>query len=164
MERSRIAALRFFAGLPEAELAAVASVAFEIEVASGQALSTDGDLGHALFAIETGSADVVIGDTTVRTIGTGDVVGEIAVLASPPDPFAPPEVAEGGRRTASVIATSAMRLVGLFKRDVWAMAQRAPLAAQRLRAKLDEHRAADERRAIDKQRSSPGADPLPPPS
>ena len=51
----------------------------------------------------------------MRTIGAGDVVGEIAVLASPPDQFAPPEVAEGGWRTASVVATSPMRLITLFK-------------------------------------------------
>jgi hypothetical protein len=53
----------------------------------------------------------------VRTLSIGDVVGEIAVFASPPDPSAPPEVAEGGLRTASVVATSPMRLIGLFKRE-----------------------------------------------
>ena len=164
MERSRVAAVRFFADLPEAELDALASVAFEMEVACGQALSTDGEYGHALFAVETGAADVVIGDTTVQTIGAGDVVGEIAVLATPPDPFAPPELAEGGRRTASVIATSPMRLIGLFKRDVWTLEQRAPLTARRLRAKLEEHRAADQQRALDERRGTPGGDPPPPSS
>jgi hypothetical protein len=68
------------------------------------------------------------------------------VLASPPDPFAPPEVAEGGLRTASVVATSPMRLIGLFKRDVWALDRRAPAANQRLRAMLEERRAEDARR------------------
>jgi CRP-like cAMP-binding protein len=89
---------------------------------------------------------------TLRTIGAGDVVGEVAVLASPPDPFAAPEVAEGGLRTASVVATSPMRLIGLFKRDVWALDRRAPVAAQRLRAMLEEHRAHDAQRALAKQR------------
>jgi CRP/FNR family transcriptional regulator, cyclic AMP receptor protein len=156
MESSRVAAIPFFADLPPAELAAVASLAFEVEVASGQALASEGGLGHALFAVESGTADVAIGGSPVRTIGPGDVVGEIAVLASPPDPLAPPEVAEGGRRTASVVATSPLRLIALFKRDVWALDQRAPVFAQRLRVRLDEHLAHDEQRALDERRGSRG--------
>ena len=137
-----MAAIPFFADLPEDELAAVASVASEVEIASGQALATEGRIGHSLFAIESGTAHVVIGGAKVRTIGAGDVVGEIAVLASPPDPFAAPEVAEGGLRTASVVATSPMRLIGLFKRDVWALDRRAPNATQRLRSMLEARGAA----------------------
>jgi CRP-like cAMP-binding protein len=154
MERSRVAAIPFFADLPEDELAAVASVASEVEIASGQALAAEGRIGHSLFAIESGTADVVIGGATVRTIGAGDdVVGEMAVFAAPPDRFAPPEVAEGGLRTASVVATSPMRLIALFKRDVWALDRRAPVATQRLRAMVDEHRAEDAQRSLAKQRT-----------
>ena len=56
-----------------------------------------------------------------------DVVGEVAVLAS-------------GRRTASVVATSPVRAVSMFKRDVWALESKAPEAARRLQAALDAHR------------------------
>lgn len=153
METSRVAAIPLFADLPEDELAAVAGVATEVEIASGQALAAEGRLGHSLFAIESGTADVVMEGATVRTIGAGDVVGELAVFASPPDSFAPPEVAEGGLRTASVVATSPMRLIGLFKRDVWALEQRAPVATQRLRAMVDERRAQDAQRALARQRA-----------
>jgi CRP-like cAMP-binding protein len=166
MESSRVAAIPFFADLPEDELAAVASVASEVEIASGQALAAQARIGHSLFAIESGTADVVIGGATGRTIGAGDVVGEIAVFASPPDQFAPPEVAEGGLRTASVVATSPMRLIALFKRDVWARDRRAPVATQRLRAMVDERRAEDAQRALakphaqDEQGGPPGSGPL----
>jgi CRP/FNR family transcriptional regulator, cyclic AMP receptor protein len=166
MDSARVAAIPFFADLPEDELAAVASVASEIEIPSGQALAAEGRIGHSLFAIEAGTADVVMEGATVRTIGAGDVVGEIAVFASPPDPFAPPEVAEGGLRTASVVATSPMRLIALFKRDVWALDRRAPAATQRLRAMVDERRAQDAQRALARQRAHdeqggpPGPDPL----
>ena len=166
MESSRVAAIPFFADLPEDELAAVASVAAEVEIASGQALAAEGHVGHTLFAIESGTADVVIGGAPVRTIGAGDVVGEMAVFASPPDPFEPPEMAEGGLRTASVVATSPMRLIAFFKRDVWALDRRAPVATQRLRAMVAEHRAQDARRTPAGQRAqgeqggSPDSDPL----
>jgi CRP-like cAMP-binding protein len=158
MDSSRVAAIRFFADLPEADLDAVASVAFDVEVPAGQELATEQGLGHALFAVESGTADIVIRGKTVRTIGPGDVVGEIAVLASPPDPQAAPEIPVGGQRTASVVATSTMRLLGLFRRDVWALDRQAPVAAQRLREAMERHRAADEERALDEQRGSAGAD------
>ena len=37
-----------------------------------------------------------------------------------------------------------MRLITLFKRDLWALEQDAPVAAERLRALIAERRAADE--------------------
>src|SRR5579862_1409368 len=164
METLRLAAIRFFADLPEDELAAVASMASEEEIPAGQLLSAEGRVGYSLYAIESGTADVVINGETVRTIGPGDVVGEMAVLIAPPDWSAPPEVAIGGLRTASVIATSPMRLIMLFKRDVWALDRRAPVMTQRLRAVLDERRAQDSERGLGNQRAqgaqggSPGAD------
>jgi CRP-like cAMP-binding protein len=160
MDTSRLAAIPFFADLPEAELAAVAKAAFEVEVPSGQSLTRTGGVGHTLFAIEDGTADVVISGAKVATVGTGDVVGEIAVLAAPPDLFAPPEMAEGGERTASVVATSPMRMIALYKRDVWELERQAPTAIQRLRAKLEERRAADEQRALGAKPESPGLDVL----
>jgi CRP-like cAMP-binding protein len=153
METVRLAAIRFFADLPEDELAAVASLASEAEIPPGQFLAAEGRVGYSLYAIESGTADVVINGETVGTIGAGDVVGEMAVLISPPDWSAPPEVAIGGLRTASVVATSPMRLIVLFKRDVWALDQRAPVMTERLRAVLDERRAQDAERALGDQRA-----------
>ena len=63
----------------------------------------------------------------LRSLGPGDVFGEIAVMSS-------------GRRTASVVATSDMRLIALFKRDVWELERSAPDAAERLRTLVAEHR------------------------
>jgi CRP/FNR family transcriptional regulator, cyclic AMP receptor protein len=146
MDSSRVGAIPFFADLPEDELAAVASMATEVEIPSGQALAAEGRIGHSLFAVESGTADVVIAGATVATIGPGDVVGEAAVLSAPPDPFAPPEVVQGGLRTASVVATSPMRLITMFKRDVWALDRRAPGATERLRALFVERRAQNLRR------------------
>jgi CRP/FNR family transcriptional regulator, cyclic AMP receptor protein len=165
METWRLAAIRFFADLPEDELAAVASMASEEEIPPGQLLAAEGRTGYSLYAIESGTADVIINGETVGTVGAGDVVGEMAVLISPPDWSAPPEVAIGGSRTASVVATSPMRLACLFKRDVWDLDRRAPVMIQRLRAMLDEHRAQDAERALGNQRAqgeqggSPGSDP-----
>jgi cAMP-binding proteins - catabolite gene activator and regulatory subunit of cAMP-dependent protein kinases len=68
-------------------------------------------------------------DHPSATLGPGDVFGEFAVVAS-------------GRRTATVTATSPMRLIVLLKRDVWALERRDPAVAQRLRELVAERRPA----------------------
>ena len=130
METARLAAIPLFGGLEGTDLEAVAAAASEVEAAEGQSLVSEGDFGHALYAIESGTAEVSANGATVRSLGPGDVFGEIAVLAS-------------GRRTASVVATSPMRLIALFKPAVWALEQKAPDAAARLRALIAARRASD---------------------
>jgi CRP/FNR family cyclic AMP-dependent transcriptional regulator len=130
MDRSRVEPLSAMDGVPEEELDAVARVATEREFAEGETLMSQGDFGHSLFLIEDGTADVLTDEAKVGTVGPGDVVGEVAVLAS-------------GRRIASVIATSPVRAIALFKRDVWALESEAPEASQRLRAAIQQHGPAD---------------------
>jgi CRP-like cAMP-binding protein len=129
VDAKRLAAIPAFSGLPDEQLAAVASVASEGEVAEGATVTAEGDFGHALFAIESGTADVTFDGEKIATVGPGAVVGEVAVLTS-------------GRRTATVTATSPMRLIVLFKRDVWALERTAPEAARRLQELVAVHLAA----------------------
>ena len=110
----------------EAELDAVAKVASELDFDTGDTLMSEGDFGHSLFLVESGSADVLVHDEKVREVGPGDVIGEVAVLSS-------------GRRTASVVATSPVKVIALFKRDVWHLERDAPEAAQRIHAAIEGH-------------------------
>jgi CRP-like cAMP-binding protein len=120
MEPSRLAAIPLFADLNEADLAAIAAVAVEVEAAEGDAIATQGDLGHAMFAIESGTVEVSANGQPLARLGPGDVFGEVAVLAA-------------GIRMATVVATSPVRLIALLKRDVWAIERRSPETAERLR-------------------------------
>ena len=120
MDVERLAAIPLFSTLPDGELAAVAARAGEREIDAGERLVTEGEFGHCLFAVESGAADVTQDGQTIRTIGPGEVIGEVAVLVA-------------GRRSASVVATTPMRLITFFKRDVWALEDDAPEAARRLR-------------------------------
>jgi hypothetical protein len=101
-----------FADLPKDELDAVARAVSEVDVAAGEALTTEGDFGHSIFAIELGTAVVSTNGRRVAEVGPGDIVSEVAVLAS-------------GRRTASVVATAPLRPLALFKRDVWTLEREA---------------------------------------
>jgi CRP/FNR family transcriptional regulator, cyclic AMP receptor protein len=126
MDRGRVAAIPFFAALPDEELDVVAGVATEVNFAVGEALTTQGEFGHGLFVIESGSAEILRDGARVNLVGPGAVVGEVAVLAS-------------GRRIASVVAVSPVRAIALFKRDVWNLEREAPEAGRRLRAALEVH-------------------------
>jgi CRP-like cAMP-binding protein len=130
MEISRLAAIPLFAGLDERDLTAIAAAASEVEAAEGQTLATQGDFGDALYAIESGTADVSSNGRKLRAIGPGDVFGETAVMAT-------------GQRTATIVATSPMRLIALFQRDVWALERNAPEVLDRLLAQIVERQAAE---------------------
>jgi CRP-like cAMP-binding protein len=85
----------------------------------------EGDFGFAAFVTTSGTADVVHDGAVVRTLGPGDVFGEIAVLS-------------GGRRTATVVATSPVSLVTLLNRDLWRLEREDPNVAAALRATITE--------------------------
>jgi CRP-like cAMP-binding protein len=126
VDRSRVAPISVLSGCPDEELDSVARVASEREFAAGETLMSEGDFGHSLFLVESGSADVLVEGNKVREVGPGEVLGEVAVLAS-------------GRRTASVVATSSIQVIAFFKPDVWRLERDAPEAARRLRAAMEEH-------------------------
>jgi CRP-like cAMP-binding protein len=125
VDAGRLRAIPLFAGLSDPELESLAGVAGELAVAEGAAIATEGDFGHAFFAIEEGEAEVLQGDDSIATLGPGDVFGEIALLSS-------------GRRTASVVAVTPMRLISLFKTDVWRLEREAPAVAEALRETVRE--------------------------
>jgi len=114
VDPSRIAAFELFADLPPAELDELATVMTEVAVDAGASVVTHGDFGYVLYAIEAGEADVVIGEeVTGRTLGPGDTFGEIALLVT-------------GRRTATIVARTDMRLLSLFDRDFRRLRDRVP--------------------------------------
>ena len=114
-------AVALFGSLDDQELESLASRAELVEIPSeGVDLTRQGDFGHAVFAVVSGTADVTVDGSPVRHLGGGDVFGEIAVLSS-------------GRRTATVTSTSPMRLVSVFKRDLWRFADGNPEFDEALR-------------------------------
>ena len=121
----RLRSISLFADLDDADAGVVAGLAGELEVDAGSVLAAEGDFGHAFFAVEEGSADVLSGDDRIGGLAPGDVFGEIALLTS-------------GRRTASVVAVTPMRLITLFKRDLWKIEERYPALAEQLRATVKE--------------------------
>ena len=125
MDAAELVAIPLFAGMTLDQRASIAQVCEELEVEEGATLVEEGDFGFAAFTITSGTADVVHDGTVLRNLGPGDVFGEIAVLS-------------GGRRTATVVATSPMKLVTVLNRDMWRLEREHPDVAAALRATIDE--------------------------
>ncbi len=125
MDAARLDAIPLFAELTLDQRASVAGACDELSVEAGSTLVQEGDFGYAMFAITSGTADVVIEGAVVRTLGPGDMFGEIAVLS-------------GGRRTATVIAATDMTLITVLNRDMWRLERESPEIATALRATIAE--------------------------
>ncbi|GIU96229.1 MAG: hypothetical protein KatS3mg013_0032 [Actinomycetota bacterium] len=89
-----------FAGCSRRELETVARAAKPVEHRTGSVVAREGDPGVGLFVIVDGTAEVTIGGRRKARLGPGDYFGEIALL-------------DGGPRTATVTATSDLRMLGL---------------------------------------------------
>ena len=113
MDGAGLATIPMFERLPAEDRERLASVCSTVEVDADTTLVHEGDFGFTMFAIVTGTADVTKDGEVLRTLGPGDVFGEIAVLSS-------------GRRTASVTARTPMELIAVLNRDVWRLEREAP--------------------------------------
>jgi CRP-like cAMP-binding protein len=109
-----------FADLTDEQRAQVASAMRETTAEPGRMLAVQGDNAYQLFVIDSGTADVTQDGEIIRTLGPGDVFGEIGLLAT-------------GTRTASVVATSPMRLRAMFIRQFKDLERDMPQLASSLR-------------------------------
>ena len=120
MDTARLEGLPLFADLDGEERADVAGRVHELTVEAGATLAVEGDNAYELFVIEEGEAEVRREGATIATLREGDVFGEIGVLVT-------------GTRRATVVASTPMRLIGMFSRDFKQVESRMPAIADRLR-------------------------------
>src|SRR5262245_28536301 len=120
VEPAVLESIPLFSGLEATRRDQLAGVCSEVDFDAGATVVHEGDFGFAMYAIVSGDADVVHDGEVIRTLAAGDVFGEIAVLSS-------------GRRTASVVARTPMRLVAVMNRDLWKLEAESPDVATSLR-------------------------------
>ena len=90
-----------FEGLGTRELGAIANAAKERRFDTGDTVVGEGETGVGFFVVADGTARVEVHGQRRGTLTAGSSFGEVALLD------------EGGRRTASVVAESPLRLYGL---------------------------------------------------
>jgi CRP/FNR family cyclic AMP-dependent transcriptional regulator len=97
---SQLAKVQLFSGCSNKELTTLARAVKDIDHPAGTVIAREGDPGIGLFIIAEGTTDVTIGGRRKAKLGPGDFFGEIALL-------------DGGPRTATVTATTDVKLLGL---------------------------------------------------
>lgn len=110
-----------FSGLSRNELEKLAGWTFEVDVPEGEELLKEGRLAHEFFVIEDGVVEVRQDGERIAELGAGDFFGEIALLG-------------GGTRTATVVATTPVRLIVMSAQEFRRMEQELPAVADRVRA------------------------------
>lgn len=108
------------AALLRPERRTLARVAAAVEVPAGSRLLRQGAPADAFFVIERGSASVCQDDRHIRDLGAGDFFGELGLLGD-------------GRRTASVVAATDLRVRVIPGREFGPVMEKLPKLARTVR-------------------------------
>jgi CRP/FNR family cyclic AMP-dependent transcriptional regulator len=119
-----------FAGCSKSELQRIAALADELDLAEGATLIREGETGREFIVVADGSVRVTRGGKTIRELGSGDFIGEIALVADVP-------------RTATVTAISPVRLLVVTDRAFRSVLEQMPSIATKVLQSLGERLHAD---------------------
>jgi hypothetical protein len=134
----RVLALRkipLFAELSTADLRKAADIAQERTFATGDVISSEGEIGDELHVVLSGTVVVMRGDGgTIARRGQGDVVGEMSIITR-------------GPRVASLVAEDDVRTLRIGRREFESMIRERPdvslavmrVLAERLSAETLDH-------------------------
>jgi len=78
-----------------------------------EVLFREGEQGERMYVVLEGCVDILVGDNVIETASEGDIVGEMALIDNAP-------------RSASVIANTECRLVGIDRDRFHLLVQRNP--------------------------------------
>ncbi len=119
-----------FSKLSKKELEQVAHIADELDLPAGKLMAEEGDRGREFFVLLEGEADVTKGDKSINTMREGDFFGEIALVTQMP-------------RTASVRATTDVRVLVVTERDFGSLMKHSPEVSRGVAEALAERVAPD---------------------
>ena len=114
-----------FAGCSKTELQRIASLADELDLGDGATLIREGERGREFIVIAEGTVNVTRNGKQLRELGAGNFIGEIALVADVP-------------RTATVTATSPVRLLVVTDRAFRGLLEQMPSIAKKVLQSLGE--------------------------
>jgi len=118
-----------FSECSKRELGDVAELADELSVPAGTALMREGESGREFVVLVEGTVKVTRKGRKVAELGDGDFVGEIALVADVP-------------RTATVVASSPLRMLVVSDRAFQRLLRQQPALAAKVMRSLGERLAA----------------------
>lgn len=121
-----------FSQCSKQELALVAGIADEIDLAEGKELTREGAPAREFFVLVDGTVRITKNTRKLADLGPGEWFGEIALITR-------------GPRTATVTASSPVRVLVLTDRAFRQVVQRVPSIALKVLASVGERLGADAR-------------------
>ena len=131
MDATQLKRIPVFADVPDEDLTVITTFATSDEVPEGAVIVKEGDYANAFMAIEEGTARVTRGGEHVGDLGPGDIFGEVGVL-------------EKERRTATVEATSRVKLIKIEHWELQRMKKKLPEVYEKIARLADERGAGGE--------------------
>ena len=113
-----------FADLDDRSLQAVSVLAREQRHKAGDVLMLEGEPGDELYVIVEGTVRIQKGDRTIRSMGPGGFLGEIALVERRP-------------RSATATAVSEVTLLVLHQHEFDRLLETMPAVHRRVRATID---------------------------
>jgi CRP/FNR family transcriptional regulator, cyclic AMP receptor protein len=127
VEPSQLKRISLFSDASDEELKKVAAFAQAKEVSEGTEVIAEGGFSRELLAIEEGTAAVSRNGEHVADLGPGDVFGEAGML-------------DDSMRSASVTATSPLRLISMGHFEVKRLKKDAPAVYRKIEQLVEERR------------------------
>jgi CRP/FNR family transcriptional regulator, cyclic AMP receptor protein len=125
VDASALRSTPLFADVPDEALAKVATFATLESVAEGKTIIREGGYSNDFYIIDEGTVKVERDGERVAELGAGDVFGEQGLL-------------EKQARSATVTATSSVRLIRIEHWELSRMKQAMPEVVEELRRKVEE--------------------------
>jgi CRP-like cAMP-binding protein len=125
MDAAKLKSVELFSSLSDEERGRIAQWTDEIDVDTGHHLIREDGFGYEFFVILDGTAEVMRGDVHLADMTAGDFFGEIAMTGL-------------ARRTASVRATTPMRLLVMGRPQFQSMSSLLPAVTERINARIAE--------------------------
>jgi CRP/FNR family transcriptional regulator, cyclic AMP receptor protein len=125
LDVSLLKGIPLFAEVPDDKLQKIAPFADTAEFAEGQVVVKEGGYSNHFYAIEEGTAKVERDGEHLADLGPGDIFGEQGLL-------------EKQERSATVIATSRLRVIKIEHWELSRMRKSMPEVVEELRHKVEE--------------------------
>jgi CRP/FNR family transcriptional regulator, cyclic AMP receptor protein len=128
MDPTQLKRIPIFQDVPDEDLTVITTFATTEEAPEGAVIVKEGDYANAFMAIEEGTAKVTRDGEQIGDLGPGDIFGEVGLI-------------ERERRTATVEATSRVRLIKIEHWELQRMKKKLPEVYEKI-ARLADERAA----------------------
>jgi CRP-like cAMP-binding protein len=128
MDATQLKRIPLFQDVPDEDLRVVTTFATSDEVPEGTVIVKEGDFANQFMAIEEGTAEVTRNGEKIGELMQGDIFGEMGLL-------------EKERRSATVKATSRVKLIKIERWELQRLKKTLPDVFERIRQVAEQRRA-----------------------